>query len=126
MVALLSTSSRVRLEKVRVTEFSHSGGHYREGTAEGCIALCYAVCMAQLVTRINDRLACDVDALISDGVAANRSEAVRIGLEQLVVQHRRRQTGAKIVEGYRHLPQSEEELTGLGEATKALIEEEPW
>ena len=49
-----------------------------------------------------------------------------MGLEQLVVQHRRRQTGAEIVEGYRNLPQSDEELNGLDEATKALIEEEPW
>lgn len=93
---------------------------------KGCIALCYAYCMAQLVTRIDDRLAGDVDALVSDGVVANRSEAVRMGLEQLVDQHRRRQTGAEIVDGYRHLPQSDEELKGLDEATKVLIEEEPW
>jgi hypothetical protein len=49
-----------------------------------------------------------------------------MGLEQLVDQHRRRQTGAEIVDGYRHLPQSDEELKGLDEATKVLIEEEPW
>lgn len=82
--------------------------------------------MAQLVTRIDDRLAGDVDALVSDGVVANRSEAVRMALEQLVGQHRRRQTGAQIVAGYRRLPQTDEELTGIDEATQALIEEEPW
>ena len=93
---------------------------------EESIALCYANSMAQLVTRIDDRLAFDVDSLVSDGVVANRSEAVRMGLEQLIDRHRRRQSGAKIVDGYRHLPQSDEELTGLAEATRALIEEEPW
>lgn len=82
--------------------------------------------MAQLVTRIDHRLAGDIDSLVSDGVVANRSEAVRMGLEQLVSQHRRRQIGAEIVEGYRRLPQTDEELTGLGAATQALIKEEPW
>ena len=91
-----------------------------------CSTQCHADCMAQLVTRIDDRPAGDIDSLVSDGVVANRSEAVQMGLEQLVSQHRRRQIGAEIVEGYRRLPQTDEELTGLGRATQALIKEEPW
>jgi len=82
--------------------------------------------MAQLVTRIDDRLADDVDALVGDGVVANRSEAVRLGLEQLVDRHRREKVGASIVEGYRHRPQTDEELAGIDDATRALVEEEPW
>lgn len=82
--------------------------------------------MAQLVTRVDDRLLAAVDALVAEGVAATRSDAVRLGLEGLVERHRRQQTGRSIVEGYRRQPQDQEELAGLDEATRALIEEEPW
>ena len=40
--------------------------------------------MPQLVTRLDAELVEAVDRLVSDGVVANRSEAVRLGLEQLV------------------------------------------
>jgi Arc/MetJ-type ribon-helix-helix transcriptional regulator len=82
--------------------------------------------MAQLVTRVDDSLLADVDALVSEGVAATRSDAVRLGLEALIERHRRQQTGRTIVAAYRRRPQDEEELAGLDEATRALIEEEPW
>ncbi|HEY5111396.1 MAG TPA: ribbon-helix-helix domain-containing protein [Acidimicrobiales bacterium] len=82
--------------------------------------------MAQLVTRIDDRLAEDVDDLVRQGIAANRSEAVRMGLEQLINRHRRQQVGAVISEAYRRQPQTDVEMAGLDQATRALIEEEPW
>ncbi len=90
------------------------------------IANRYADCMAQLVTRVDDHLLADVDALVNEGVAANRSDAVRLGLEGLVEQHRRHQIGQSIVDAYRRRPQTEDELGGLDEATRAMIEEEPW
>jgi Arc/MetJ-type ribon-helix-helix transcriptional regulator len=82
--------------------------------------------MAQFVTRLDDRLVAEVDAMVADGVVATRSEAVRVGLERLVDQHHRTKIGAQIAEGYRRQPQTEEELAGLDEAGRALIEEEPW
>lgn len=82
--------------------------------------------MAQLVTRVDDGLLAAVDALVNEGVAATRSDAVRLGLEGLVERHRRQQTGRAIVDGYERQPQDEDELAGLDEATRALIEEEPW
>jgi Arc/MetJ-type ribon-helix-helix transcriptional regulator len=82
--------------------------------------------MTQVVTRLDDKLAGDLDALVADGVVASRSEAVRLGLTRLVEEHRRRQIGDRIVEAYRRQPQTEEELTGLDEATRSLVEEEPW
>ena len=57
--------------------------------------------MAQLVTRLDDRLVAKVDGLIADGIVANRSEAVRLGLERLVGEHRRAQIGVAIVDAYR-------------------------
>jgi Arc/MetJ-type ribon-helix-helix transcriptional regulator len=35
--------------------------------------------MAQFVTRLDDRLVEQVDALVAAGVVGNRSEAVRLG-----------------------------------------------
>lgn len=91
-----------------------------------CVAKRYAGRMAQFVTRLEDRLAEEVDAMVADGAVANRSEAVRLGLERLVDRHRRGQIGAEIAEGYRRQPQTDEELGGLDRATRALVAEEPW
>ena len=80
----------------------------------------------QLVTRVSDALVEAVDGLVRDGIAPSRSAAVRLGLERLVDDHRRRRTDEAIVSAYRRQPQTEEELRGLDEATRALVEEEPW
>ncbi|MFP5317103.1 MAG: ribbon-helix-helix domain-containing protein [Acidimicrobiia bacterium] len=82
--------------------------------------------MPQFVTRVDDQLAEAVDALVAAGVVESRSDAVRIGLAGLVDRHRRRAIGERIAAGYRDLPQSDEELAGLDEATRSLISEEPW
>ncbi len=82
--------------------------------------------MAQIVTRVDQTLAAQLDELVADGVIPSRSEAVRLGLEWLVDKHLRERIGNAIVESYRRLPQSEEELAGIEESTRALIEEEPW
>jgi Arc/MetJ-type ribon-helix-helix transcriptional regulator len=82
--------------------------------------------MAQVVTRLDDKLASDLDALVAEGSVASRSDAVRIGLERLVEDHRRRRIGAEIVAGYERQPETDEELAQAERATRALIEEEPW
>ena len=82
--------------------------------------------MAQVVTRLDHALLAAVDGLVADGVVASRSEAVRLGLERLVDQHRRQRVGAAIVDAYRRRPQTDDELAGLDEATRALVNEEPW
>ncbi|WP_298343066.1 ribbon-helix-helix domain-containing protein [Ferrimicrobium sp.] len=75
---------------------------------------------------MDDKLLLAVDALVSEGAVATRSEAVQLGLEALVEQHRHQQTGRALVEGYLLQPQTEDELGGLDEATRTLIQEEPW
>lgn len=82
--------------------------------------------MAQLVTRLDDRLVAAVDELVDSGVVGNRSEAMRMGLERLVEEHRRLRIGAEIVAGYIRCPETDEELAQAEQATRALIEEEPW
>jgi metal-responsive CopG/Arc/MetJ family transcriptional regulator len=82
--------------------------------------------MAQVVTRLDDKLVADLDGLVTEGFVANRSEGVRVALEKLVEEQRRRRVGAEIVAGYERQPQTDDELAGLDEATRALIAEEPW
>ena len=82
--------------------------------------------MSQLVTRIDDDLARDIDVLVAEGVVASRSEAVRQALRELIDRHRRRKIGDAIVEGYLRQPQTDEELAWTDEAARRMIEEEPW
>lgn len=89
-------------------------------------ANCYTSCMAQVVARLDDKLIGELDNLVAEGVVATRSEGVRLGLEKLVDEYRRRRIGTEIVDAYRRQPQTDEELAGLERATRALVDEEPW
>ncbi|QYG93621.1 ribbon-helix-helix protein, CopG family [Iamia sp. SCSIO 61187] len=82
--------------------------------------------MPQLVTRLDDDLAEAVDALVRDGVATSRSDAVRLALRRLVDRHRRDQIGDAIVKGYRRVPQADDEAAWSDAATAAMVAEEPW
>jgi len=82
--------------------------------------------MAQLVTRVEDRLAAAVDELVDAGIVASRSEAVRLGLERLVDRCRRDEIGARIARGYRDLPQDEAGVGWADESSVRMIAEEPW
>ncbi|HWQ23266.1 MAG TPA: ribbon-helix-helix domain-containing protein [Gaiellaceae bacterium] len=82
--------------------------------------------MTQLVTRIPDDLAAQLDALVAEGVVASRSEAVRQALAEMLDRHRRRRLAEADIAAYTAMPQSEDELLGVDEATRRMIEEEPW
>ena len=82
--------------------------------------------MPQLVTRLDAGLLAAVDRLVADGVVASRSDAVRLGLEQLIEGVRRAGIAAAIVEGYRRTPQTTDELRRADEGLHALLAEEPW
>jgi metal-responsive CopG/Arc/MetJ family transcriptional regulator len=82
--------------------------------------------VSQLVTRIDDDLARDLDALVAEGVVESRSDAVRTALRELIDRHRRRRNAEADIAAYTSTPQTEEELRGIDELTKQMIEEEPW
>lgn len=82
--------------------------------------------VAQLVTRIPDSLAEELDRLVEQGVVSSRSEAVRLGLERLIDRERRRQIGQAIVDGYRRIPVTDEELEWADAATRDMMTEESW
>ena len=82
--------------------------------------------MAQIVARIDDELAAEVDLLVDGGLVPSRSGAVRDGLRMLVDLHRRRSIADAIVEGYRRLPQTDGESGWSDDMTVSMIAEEPW
>lgn len=82
--------------------------------------------MAQVVTRLDEQLVADLDTLVAEGFVASRSEGVRIALEKLIDEQRRRRIGAEIVAGYERIPETDEEIKQAERATRAMIEEEPW
>jgi Arc/MetJ-type ribon-helix-helix transcriptional regulator len=80
----------------------------------------------QLVTRVPDALGEAVDGLVRAGVFSSRSDAVRAGLEAVVERERRAAIGSAIVDGYRRIPQEEDDLAWSDAASAAMIAEEPW
>jgi len=82
--------------------------------------------VSQLVTRIDDDLARDLDALVAEGVVESRSDGVRKALRELIDRHRRRRIAEETIAAYTAQPQTEEEVGWADEATVRMIEEEPW
>lgn len=80
----------------------------------------------QLVTRVPDAVAEAVDSLVHDGVFASRSDVVRAGLEAVVERERRDAVGRAIVDGYRRVPEDDDDVGWSDAATAAMIADEHW
>ena len=80
----------------------------------------------QLVTRVSDGVVAAIDELVREGVFESRSDAVRAGLDTVIDRHRRAEVGRAIADGYRRLPQSDDDLGWSDAASAAMIAEEPW
>lgn len=90
------------------------------------IALRYALRMPQLVTRVDSGLVAAIDELVAAGEYGTRSDVVRAAIEGLVDRHRRDEIGRQIVEGYRRVPETEEEMAWAEASLHAMVEDEPW
>ncbi|HET9723008.1 MAG TPA: ribbon-helix-helix domain-containing protein [Actinomycetota bacterium] len=80
----------------------------------------------QIAVRIPDTLAESLEELVAEGRYETKAEAVRSALEAMVESERRRRIGDLIVEGYRRLPQDDEEAEATIAAAIRSIHEEPW
>jgi len=80
----------------------------------------------QIAVRIPDDLAEDLERLVESGGFGSKAEAIRQAIRRLVEEVRRRQIGEQIAEGYRRIPQTDEELEAVRAAAIRSIEEEPW
>lgn len=80
----------------------------------------------QLVIRVPDDVVAAVDDLVREGVFDSRSDVVRAGLAAVIEHRRRVAVGQAIADGYRRVPQSEDDLSWSDAASAAMIGEEPW
>lgn len=80
----------------------------------------------QIAVRIPDALAESLEELVASGRYETKADAVRSALEAMVESERRRRIGQLIVDGYRRLPQDDEELAATADAATRSIHEEPW
>ncbi|MEJ7801183.1 MAG: hypothetical protein WKF60_11705, partial [Ilumatobacter sp.] len=63
-----------------------------------------------VAVRLSDDLLETLDWLVVRCSYENRAEAIRTALEELARRERSREIGEQIVEGYRRLPQTQEEI----------------
>ena len=80
----------------------------------------------QIAVRIPNELAAALDDLVDAGRFETRADAVRAALEALLDAERRAEIGRLIVEGYRRVPQEDEDVAAAERAATRAIDEEPW
>jgi Arc/MetJ-type ribon-helix-helix transcriptional regulator len=80
----------------------------------------------QIAVRIPDQLAESLADLVAHGRFETKADAVRTALETLVEAERRRRVGVLIADGYRAIPQDDDEVEAATRAAIRSIHEEPW
>jgi Arc/MetJ-type ribon-helix-helix transcriptional regulator len=80
----------------------------------------------QIAVRIPDDLAESLEDLVASGRFETKADAVRRALETLVDAERRRRVGELIADGYRRIPQEDDEVASATRAAIRSIHEEPW
>jgi Arc/MetJ-type ribon-helix-helix transcriptional regulator len=80
----------------------------------------------QIAVKLPEELVNQVDGLVVQGVFANRSQAVRAGIEALVASERKREIDKQYREAYPRSPETKSELAEAARIGTQSIHEEPW
>ncbi len=80
----------------------------------------------QIAVRIPDHLAESLEDLVTRGRFETKAEAIRTALEAMVDAERRGRIGEVIAEGYRRIPQDDDEIAAATRAAIRSVQEEPW
>jgi Arc/MetJ-type ribon-helix-helix transcriptional regulator len=80
----------------------------------------------QIAVRIPAELAERLETLVASGIFETKAEAIRAAIRDLVEAESRRAVGERIAEGYRRVPQTDEEEAAATAAAIRSIQEEPW
>lgn len=80
----------------------------------------------QIAIRIPEELAGQLEELVASGRFETKADAVRSALEALIDAERRSEVGRRIAEGYRRIPQEDDEVDAARDAAIRSIREEPW
>ena len=82
--------------------------------------------MTQIAVKLPDGLVRELDALVAQGLFANRSSAVRRAIEMIVSGQHRAAVEEMYSDGYRRVPESESELAEARRLATLAINDEPW
>ncbi len=80
----------------------------------------------QIAVKLPDMLASELDRLVERGDFANRSQALREGLETILAAHERERLQARYREALMRAPETPGELADAGRLAIESIAEEPW
>ena len=80
----------------------------------------------QIAVRIPDGLAESLEDLVARGRFETKADAIRTALEALVDAERRGRIGELIADGYRRIPQDDDEVAAATRSAIRSIHEEPW
>lgn len=80
----------------------------------------------QIAIKVPDELLDKVDRLVEQGAFESRSQAVRSGLESVVVERRRQEIDQRYRDAFARIPETDEELADATRQAVASIREEPW
>jgi Arc/MetJ-type ribon-helix-helix transcriptional regulator len=80
----------------------------------------------QVAVKLPDTLASALDRLVERGDFANRSQALREGLETILAAREREQLRTRYREALRRAPETSGELADASRLAIESIEEEPW
>lgn len=67
-----------------------------------------------------------IDHLVTQGRFTSRADLVRTAVAELVDREQRRAVGEAVAEGYRRMPQTDEDLAEATARAIRSIQEEPW
>lgn len=80
----------------------------------------------QIAVKLPDTVVAALDELVAEGLFANRSAAVRAGIDLVTSQARQEAIDRAFMEGFQRSPETAEELRQAHRLGLAAIDEEPW
>jgi len=83
------------------------------------------VARTQTLVQLSDELVALLDQRAAQQ-RRSRSDLIREALESFLAQDAEAEISRQIVEGYRRIPQTEDELRWAERGARQAIEEEPW
>jgi len=82
--------------------------------------------MPTVALRLPDEMIVVIDGLVSEGSFSTRTDVIKQALERLFAALERERIDQAIIEGYRRIPETQEEMAQAYRNLREMVEEEPW
>jgi Arc/MetJ-type ribon-helix-helix transcriptional regulator len=82
--------------------------------------------MPTVALRLPDETIVEIDGLVSAGSFATRTDVIKQALDRLFADLERERVDRAIIEGYRRIPETDEEMAQAHRNAKEMVDEEPW